>query len=91
VPKLLYSFGREDQLDKGADRRLVASLSRLLDPSDALAANPGVSRPGHLPAAGQVTLQSRRPSKCETSEAIAAGSKTRPSSLVRLDKITMAG
>jgi hypothetical protein len=39
VPKLLYSFGREDQLDKDAVRRLVASLSRLLDPADALAAS----------------------------------------------------
>jgi hypothetical protein len=38
VPKLLYSFGREDQLDKEAVRRLVASLARLLDPADALAA-----------------------------------------------------
>src|SRR5438270_4006409 len=39
VPKVIYSFGREDQLDTDAIRRLVASLSRLLDPADALAAN----------------------------------------------------
>jgi hypothetical protein len=38
VPKVLYSFGREDQMDKEAIRRLVASLSKLLDPVDALAA-----------------------------------------------------
>ena len=38
MPKVIYSFGREDQLDKDAIRRLVASLSRLLDPGDALAA-----------------------------------------------------
>jgi hypothetical protein len=38
VPKVLYSFGREDQLDKDAIRRLVASLSRLLEPGDASAA-----------------------------------------------------
>jgi len=38
VPKVLYSFGREDQLDKAAVRRLVASLGRLLDPGEALAA-----------------------------------------------------
>ena len=38
VPRLVYSFGREDQLDKDAVRRLVASLARLLDPADALAA-----------------------------------------------------
>ena len=38
VPKIVYNFGREDQLDTDAVRRLVASLSRLLDPGDALAA-----------------------------------------------------
>jgi hypothetical protein len=32
VPKVIYGFGREDQLDKEAVRRLVASLSRLLEP-----------------------------------------------------------
>jgi Transposase DDE domain len=40
VPKVIYRFGREDQLDKDAVRRLVASLSRLLDPGD-LPAVPG--------------------------------------------------
>jgi hypothetical protein len=35
---MLFSFGREDQLDKDAIRRLVASLARLLDPAGALAA-----------------------------------------------------
>ena len=43
VPKVLYSFGREDQLDKEAVRRLVASLSRLLEPGDALAADRGTA------------------------------------------------
>ena len=38
VPKIVYSFGREDQLDTDAIRRLVASLSKLLDPGEALAA-----------------------------------------------------
>jgi Transposase DDE domain len=38
VPRMLYSFGREDHLDRDAIRRLVASLSRLLDPVGALAA-----------------------------------------------------
>src|SRR6266496_2617380 len=41
VPKVLYSFGREDQLDTGAIRRLVTALSRLLSPADALAATAG--------------------------------------------------
>ncbi|MDZ5494687.1 IS1634 family transposase [Micromonospora sp. 4G53] len=36
--KVLYSFGREDQLDVSGVRRLVDALSRLLDPADALAA-----------------------------------------------------
>ena len=38
VPKVVYSFGREDQLDKDAIRRLVVSLSRLLEPGDVLTA-----------------------------------------------------
>jgi hypothetical protein len=36
--KVLYSFGREDQLDRAAVRRLVGALSRLLSPAEALAA-----------------------------------------------------
>jgi Transposase DDE domain len=38
VPKVVYSFGREDQLDKDAIRRLVTSLSRLLEPGAAATA-----------------------------------------------------
>ena len=38
VPRVIYGFGREDQLDKDAVRRLVASLSRLLDAGDVPAA-----------------------------------------------------
>ena len=43
--KVLYSFGREDQLDLAGLKRLVDALSRLLDPADALAATapPGLS------------------------------------------------
>jgi len=41
VPKILYGFGREDRLDRDAVKRLVASLTRLLDPADALAATAG--------------------------------------------------
>jgi hypothetical protein len=37
VPKVLFTFGREDQLDRDAVKRLVASLSKLLEPGDALA------------------------------------------------------
>ena len=40
--KILYSFGREDQLDRAAIERLIGSLTRLLDPAAAAA----LSRPG---------------------------------------------
>lgn len=36
--KVMYSFGREDQLDVAGIRRLVAALCRLLEPGEALAA-----------------------------------------------------
>jgi hypothetical protein len=36
--RVLYSFGREDQLDVAGIKRLVDALSRLLDPAEALAA-----------------------------------------------------
>ncbi len=42
--RMLYNFGREDELDKASVRRLVAALSRLLDPAEALAA----AEPGEL-------------------------------------------
>ena len=51
VPKIVYSFGREDQLDTTAIRRLVASLSRLLEPGDALAAS----------ASGELVFTESRP------------------------------
>ncbi len=38
VPKVLFTFGREDQLDRDAVKRLVVSLSKLLGPGDALTA-----------------------------------------------------
>jgi hypothetical protein len=38
---VLHSFGREDQLDRDAINRLVASLTRLLDPATALRSSPG--------------------------------------------------
>lgn len=37
-PKILFSFGREDQLDRAAIERLIAALSRLLDPDAAVTA-----------------------------------------------------
>ncbi|GAY07924.1 mobile element protein [Pseudonocardia sp. N23] len=52
-PKVLHSFGREDQLDRDAIKRLVASLTRLLDPATALT---GSQAPG---AAGLAFTSSR--------------------------------
>ena len=49
--KILHSFGREDELDRKAVKRLVVALSRLLDPADAVAAT----------SAGELTLTSSRP------------------------------
>ena len=42
VPRVIYGFGREDQLDKEAVRRLVASLSRLLEPGEGPVTGGGV-------------------------------------------------
>ena len=41
--KVIYNFGREDQLDRHAIRRLVGSLQRVLEPDEALAT---VAAPG---------------------------------------------
>jgi Transposase DDE domain len=40
-PRVLYSFGREDALDRTVIERLVASLGRLLEPGAVLAARTG--------------------------------------------------
>ena len=42
--RVLYSFGREDQLDRDAIRRLIGSLQRALEPDEALqsVAGPGL-------------------------------------------------
>ncbi|MGH8276240.1 MAG: IS1634 family transposase, partial [Steroidobacteraceae bacterium] len=37
-PKVVYNFGREDQLDRAGVNRLIASLSRVVEPAAALAA-----------------------------------------------------
>jgi hypothetical protein len=58
VPKVLFTFGREDDLDREAVRRLVASLSRLLEPGDALAAGaaPGLEFVSSVPYGGSYVL-----------------------------------
>src|SRR3954463_8670043 len=56
VPKILYGFGREDQLDRDAIKRLVGSLTRLLDPTDAQAASASADTGG-----GELTFCESRP------------------------------
>jgi hypothetical protein len=41
VVRVIYSFGREDQVDRDAIARLISSLSRALPPGEALAAGAG--------------------------------------------------
>ena len=45
--EVIHSFGRKDQLDLAALRRLVKSLCRFLSPEDALEAEALASRNGH--------------------------------------------
>jgi DDE family transposase len=58
VPRVLFTFGREDDLDREAIRRLVASLSRLLEPGEALAASaaPGLEFMSSVPFGGAYVL-----------------------------------
>ena len=60
-PKVLHSFGREDQLDRNAIRRLVVSLTRLLDPASALtgtttAGSEGLAFASSRPVGGTLVL-----------------------------------
>jgi len=42
VAKIIHNFGRADQVDREALRRLVVSISRFLDPAEAVAAGSGL-------------------------------------------------
>ena len=44
VAKVIHNFGRADQVDREALRRLVASISRVLDPAEALVAGCGLEQ-----------------------------------------------
>jgi hypothetical protein len=60
-PKVLHSFGREDQLDRDAIKRLVGSLTRLLDPAAALtgtttAGSEGLAFTSSRPVGGTLVL-----------------------------------
>ncbi len=37
VAKVIHNFGRADKMDRGALRRLVASIGRFLEPAEAVA------------------------------------------------------
>lgn len=54
---VLYSFGREEQLDRAAIRRLIGSLSRALEPGEALAVGaPGLQFSDARPCGGAWAL-----------------------------------
>jgi hypothetical protein len=60
-PKILFSFGREDQLDRAAIERLIVALSRLLDPAAAVTPTaipdmPDLSIAGSRPIGGTHVL-----------------------------------
>ena len=78
VPKVLYSFGREDALDRAAVKRLVASLSKLLDPADALAATAHRARTRRRTAATPGTPGQNPPSRRTRRPDPAAWIETRP-------------
>ena len=42
VARIIHNFGRADQVDREALRRLVASISRVLDPAEVVAASSGL-------------------------------------------------
>ncbi|MFC8086946.1 hypothetical protein [Streptomyces sp. NPDC057340] len=56
VPKVLYTFGREDRLDHAAIRRLIGSLSRLVTAEEG-PARPPAADPG--PGRGDIRLLDR--------------------------------
>jgi hypothetical protein len=57
--KVLYSFGREDELDRAAIARLISSLARSLEPGEALAATaaPELSFLDSRPLGGAYVLE----------------------------------
>jgi Transposase DDE domain len=57
--KVLYNFGREDQLDREAIRRLISSLQRALEPEEALqtAMAPGLEFVESRPMGGAWALE----------------------------------
>jgi len=60
--KVLYSFGRADQLDRAAIERLIGALTRLVGTEPA-ASGPDRSRPAACPPASAAPHRSR-PRSC---------------------------
>src|SRR5512135_376857 len=60
--KVIHSFGRAETVDRAALSRLVASISRFLDPADAVAATAAASQSSTTAGAGALieVLDSRR-------------------------------
>jgi DDE family transposase len=77
--KILYSFGRADEVDTAAIKRLIASFSRLLDPASAFAATAGADLAflGSRPFGGTHVLESlwRRLGIDKTMSALVKGSR----------------
>ena len=81
--EVVYSFGREDQLDRAALSRLVRSISRFLEPSQALAASAGseLAFLSSRPMGGAYVLDALwRRLGIDEAVRVAAGASTLPSS-----------
>ena len=87
--KILYSFGRTDQVDTAAIERLIVSLSRLLNPAAALRATAGsdLSFINSRPLGGTDVLDGRPPTTaspaCPSSRGGPPAGTTRRASICR--------
>jgi len=94
VPKIIYSFGREDQLDKDAVRRLVTSLSRLLEPGDPLQpdADAGLEFTESRPFGGAYVLDQlwRRLGIAAVLSGLRAGGRGRPRDAAATERVLFA-
>jgi hypothetical protein len=94
VPKIVYSFGREDQLDKDAVRRLVTSLSRLLEPGDPLqaGADAGLEFTESRPFGGAYVLDQlwRRLGIAAVLSGLRAGGRGRPRDAAATERVLFA-
>jgi len=86
--RVLYNFGREDELDREAVTRLVASLSRLLEPGGALAATApaGWEFVSSVPMGGACVLDRlwRKPGIAAAARGCLTGRRLDPAGLERI-------